>query len=61
MTYTERCYYHSDNLLFYSVLCNLYQSRYDIVLPIFNDHYERYAITEGKDVLVNLLCNILLK
>ena len=38
LTHPERCYNDSDNLLFYSVLCNLYQSRYDIVLPIFNNH-----------------------
>lgn len=61
MSYPERCYDHSDNILFYSVLCNLYQSRYDIILPIFNDHQEIYAIMEGKDVLVNLFCDILLK
>ena len=59
MSYPERCYNHSDNLLFYSILCNLHQSRYDIVLPKFNQ--KGYAIMEGKDVLVNLFCDILLE
>ena len=61
MSYPERRYNHPDNLFFYSVLCNLYQSWYDIVLPMFDDHQERYVTTEGKDVLIDLFCDILLK
>ena len=41
MPYPECRYNYSDNLLFHSVLCNLYQSRYDIVLPIFNDRQKK--------------------
>jgi len=32
--YPKRRHNHPDNLLFNSVLCNLYQSWYNIVLPI---------------------------